>query len=159
MTCVILVVSCDWKCKYIFKFHERYYAWKGSNQVYVWWVRFLKDDRNRVRDIEKAHINHRKNYVMNFYLGHFLQIWHSVSAHWWQVNIVSSNVLVPSGNKPLPAPLDTNYIWYKNMNSWLTKFFRGNKNIHLRFMSFFHIDMTQVIEILPQVRQGHTYST
>ena len=32
------------------------------------------------------------------------------------------------------------------------KFFRGNKNIYLYFMSFFHIDMTQVVEILPQVR-------
>ena len=39
------------------------------------------------------------------------------------------------------------------------KFFRGNKNIYLHFMSFLHIDMTQVVEILPQVRQELTYST
>ena len=39
------------------------------------------------------------------------------------------------------------------------KFFRGNKNIYLHFMSFLHIDMMQVVEILPQVRPGHTYST
>ena len=38
------------------------------------------------------------------------------------------------------------------------KFFRGNKNIYLRFMSFLHIDMTQVVEILPQVRQELAYS-
>ena len=37
--------------------------------------------------------------------------------------------------------------------------FRGNKNIYLHFMPFLHIDMTQVVEILPQVRPGYTYST
>ena len=39
------------------------------------------------------------------------------------------------------------------------KFCRGNMNIYLHFMSFPHIDMTQVVEIFPQVRQGHSYST
>ena len=37
--------------------------------------------------------------------------------------------------------------------------FSGNKNIYLHFMSFLHIDMTQVVEILLQVRQELTYST
>ena len=32
------------------------------------------------------------------------------------------------------------------------KFFRGNKNMYLHFRSLFHTDMTQVVEILPQVR-------
>ena len=31
--------------------------------------------------------------------------------------------------------------------------------MYLHFMSFLHIDMVQVVEILPQVRQGPTYST
>ena len=31
--------------------------------------------------------------------------------------------------------------------------------MYLHFMSFLRIDMTQVAEILSQVRQGHTYST
>ena len=39
------------------------------------------------------------------------------------------------------------------------KFFRGNKNIYLHFMSFPYIDITQVVEILPQVRQVLTHST
>ena len=39
------------------------------------------------------------------------------------------------------------------------KFFWENKNIYLHFMSFLHIDMTQVVEILPQVRQELYYST
>ena len=38
-------------------------------------------------------------------------------------------------------------------------FFGANKNIYLHFMSFLHIDMTQVVEILPQVRQELPYST
>ena len=39
------------------------------------------------------------------------------------------------------------------------KFLRGNKNLLLHFVSFLHIDMTQVVEILPEVRQELTYST
>ena len=32
------------------------------------------------------------------------------------------------------------------------KFFRGNIYIYLHFVSFLHINMTQVVEILPQIR-------
>ena len=39
------------------------------------------------------------------------------------------------------------------INLLRAKFFKGNKNIYLPFMSFLHIDMMQVVEILPQVRQ------
>ena len=35
----------------------------------------------------------------------------------------------------------------------------GNKNIDLHFMWFLHIDITKLLEIFPQVRQGPTYST
>ena len=37
--------------------------------------------------------------------------------------------------------------------------FSEEHNIYLHFISFLHNDMTQVVEILPQVRQGPTYST
>ena len=39
------------------------------------------------------------------------------------------------------------------------KICRGNINIYLHFVSFLHIDTTQVVEILPQIRQEPTYST
>ena len=39
-----------------------------------------------------------------------------------------------------------------------SKLFWGNINIYLHFMSLLHIDMTQVVEILPCVRQGPTCS-
>ena len=39
------------------------------------------------------------------------------------------------------------------------KFFRGNVNIYLHFVSFLHVDVTQVVEILPQIRQEPIYST
>ena len=45
------------------------------------------------------------------------------------------------------------------LNSLHAKFFRGNINLYLHFMSFLHIDKTQVVEILPQIRQGPTHST
>ena len=31
--------------------------------------------------------------------------------------------------------------------------------MYLHFVSFLHIDKTQEVEIFPQVRPGHTYST
>ena len=39
------------------------------------------------------------------------------------------------------------------------QFFRWNINIYSHFVSFLHIDMTQVVEIFPQIRQEPTYST
>ena len=46
-----------------------------------------------------------------------------------------------------------------SINPLRAKFFRGNINKYLHFVSFLHIDMTQVDEILPQIRQESTYST
>ena len=42
---------------------------------------------------------------------------------------------------------------------YMLNLFRGNNNIYLHFMSFLHIDMTQIVEILPQVRPWYTYHT
>ena len=38
------------------------------------------------------------------------------------------------------------------------KFFCGNINIYVHIMPFFHIDLTQVLKTLPQVREGPIYS-
>ena len=71
---------------------------------------------------------------------------------------------------------NTIYIWIKTPILWATKdcppsalsmsinplrakFFRENRNIYLHFVSFLHIDTTQVVEILPQIRQEPTYCT
>ena len=45
------------------------------------------------------------------------------------------------------------------INPLRAKFFRGNINIYLHFVSFLRIDTTHVVEILPQIRQEPTYST
>ena len=42
---------------------------------------------------------------------------------------------------------------------YVLNFSEGTKNLYLHFMSFLHIGMAEVVEILPQVRQGPTYST
>ena len=55
------------------------------------------------------------------------------------------------GAWPIPVALH-------NINPLHAKIFGGNKNIYLHFMSFFHIDMTQVVGIVPQVRQGPAHS-
>ena len=46
-----------------------------------------------------------------------------------------------------------------HFNPLRAKFLRGNINIYLHFVSFLHIDTTQVVEIFPQIRQEPTYST
>ena len=45
------------------------------------------------------------------------------------------------------------------INPLRAKFFRGNINIYLHFVLFLHIDTTQVVEILPEIRQEPTYPT
>ena len=45
------------------------------------------------------------------------------------------------------------------VNPLRAKLFKGNINIHLHFVSFLHIDTTQVVEILPQIRQEPAYCT
>ena len=51
-------------------------------------------------------------------------------------------------------------LWlFSNLNPLRAKFFRGNINIYLHLVSFLHIHMTQVVEILPQIREEPTYST
>ena len=49
----------------------------------------------------------------------------------------------------------------EDANSLRAKFFTGNINMYLHFMSFLHIDMPKipVIEILPRIRPGLTYFT
>ena len=46
-----------------------------------------------------------------------------------------------------------------SINPLRAKFFRGNINIYLHFVSFIYIDATQVVEILSQIKQEPTYST
>ena len=48
---------------------------------------------------------------------------------------------------------------YTTLNYLRAKFCRGNINTYLHFMSLLHIDRIQVLKILPQVREGPTYST
>ena len=40
-----------------------------------------------------------------------------------------------------------------SLNPLRANFFRGNINIYLHFVSFLHIDATQVVEILSQMKQ------
>ena len=47
----------------------------------------------------------------------------------------------------------------KNVYPLRAKFYRGNINIYLHFVSFLYIDMTHVAKILPKIRQEPTYST
>ena len=67
--------------------------------------------------------------------------WQGISSH--DIDLVLLEYSVPRtwGINPLHA-----------------KLFWGNINIYLHFMSFLHIDLTQVLKTLPRVREEPTYS-
>ena len=48
------------------------------------------------------------------------------------------------------GPLSVNAFEQRFISPLCAKFFRGNINIYLQFVSFLHIDTAQVVEILPQ---------
>ena len=48
---------------------------------------------------------------------------------------------------------------FEAINPLRAKFFRGNINIYLHFVSFLHTDTTQVVEIFPRERHEPPYST
>ena len=48
-------------------------------------------------------------------------------------------------------------LWKDSLILYVLNFCRGNINIYLHFMSLLHIDMTQVLMIIPQVRPGSAY--
>ena len=60
---------------------------------------------------------------------------------------------------PLTGALWSIEHYLSQPNPLPAKLFRGNINIYLHFVSFLHIDMTQVVEIFSKVRQGSTYPT
>ena len=51
--------------------------------------------------------------------------------------------------------------WCKlwDLNHLRAKFVRESINKYLYFVSYLHIDTTQVVEIFPQIQQEPTYST
>ena len=58
----------------------------------------------------------------------------------------SINIYLHESNTSLSFDV---YIYMLCLNPLRAKFFRGNINIYLHFMSLLHIDMTQVLKILP----------
>ena len=84
--------------------------------------------------------------------------WKTMTSLNYRVNILAVVVLLCLGIIPnciyliLPGPLT----W---INPLRAKFFRGNINIYLHFMSLLPIDMAHVFKFHPQVRPGPTYST
>ena len=69
--------------------------------------------------------------------------------------------LILNGNKEMNVVLNGKINEYlcPRLDPLRVNFFKGNRYIYLHFMSSLHTDMTQADEILPQVRQGPSYST
>ena len=81
---------------------------------------------------------------------------------WWPLRLQEKGYSSKHGGstkngKGLILPVVHSYIFNDNINPLRAKFFRENINIYLHFVSFIHIDRTQVLKIL-QVRETPTYS-
>ena len=99
----------------------------------------------------------------------------SVWSPWWfsiySVRIQMALSYCPITVSQVPRPLctsrlfqthegccNTRYLPKLILTFYVLNFSEGNINIYLHFVSSLHIDMTQVLKILPQVRPGPTYS-
>ena len=77
-------------------------------------------------------------------------------------------ITTDTDDKALPSNQDTELVSTEyatfgtrgvSFNPLRAKFYRGNINIYLHFVSFLHIVAAQVVEILLQIKQEPTYST
>ena len=105
--------------------------------------------------------DHFKRTLIARFMGPTITIFLPVGPRWapcWPMNFA---IWVYSGTKKMVivSELSMDNIQWDDINPLRDKFVRGNKNVYLRFMSSFHIDMTKVVEIFRQVRQEFTYFT
>ena len=88
------------------------------------------------------------------------RIWGNIDIHKHEIVKLYVQPAINRQRKCL-GTLDSKYmekvltLYVLNVNPLCAKFFRGyiNINIYLHFMSFLYIDLTQVLKILPQVRE------
>ena len=80
-------------------------------------------------------------------------LWKTRTCLCYTMNTMAADVLAPCVPQFSPyASFSSSSVNMSLFNPLHAKFFRVNINIYLHFMSFLHIDMTQVLKILTQVR-------
>ena len=76
-----------------------------------------------------------------------------------RAQVITCNIITNIGNQRICSPTALSLeqkitvAMLFSVNPLHAKFFRGNENIYLHFMSFIHIDLTQVLKMFPQVRE------
>ena len=75
------------------------------------------------------------------------------------VTMASQWVKVAPSSTDILLLLEYSSFSITKVNSLHAKFFRGNINMYLHFVSFIHTDMPKIIEVLPRIRAGLTYFT
>ena len=124
----------------------------GMKNNYCLWSKLLKS-----RSTKGYWVRSTKGYMsVSIWITSSLTFCSTACSNWWQRKHGTSVLLalyevIPSVTGGFPSQ--------KSINPLRAKFFRGNINIYLHFMSLLHIDMTQVFKLLPQVRPGLEYST
>ena len=111
--------------------------------------------------------NKGRNYIMD--VIHYAEMCWMVEYHfvcnfpwknfWFKTRCMKFKLCMPRDYWPGREKISLLHSQKVILTPLRAKFFRGNINIYLHFMSLLHIDMTQVRKILPQVRPGPTYST
>ena len=99
-----------------------------------------------------------KSWQVCDWLAKWLIVLGFMDLRWPRVYRRSNVGLVRFGRVTLYRIIDLGHCW---LTLYVLNFCRGSINIYmyLHFVLFLHIDTTQVVEILPQIRQEPTYST
>ena len=156
-------------------FHNWFRQWLGTNQatshhLNQWWYSTLTHI-SITRPQWVNMLNFSKYYKRYIHiLNHILDLaWYKYMKLTLEQQYMSNaadampaNALATLGTSALTSiALTPKYSTSRitRVNPLHAKSFRGNINIYLHFVSFLHIDMTQVVEIPPQMRQEPTYST
>ena len=130
--------------KFYFLFFQNYHL--TQHMVMLWnsnaWLVLCKG--NSWWQIDSPHKGPVTWIFYDFFVGCWNKMLEKESSCWWfETTWLLCAVIV---------------MWTLHVNHLCAKFFRGNINMYLHFMSFLDIDLTQVLKILPQVREGLTYS-
>ena len=138
------VVNKSHKCKYTFIFHLFYSRKRETNKHYGRFTNLCLFWNNMVQSVQIP--THGSKFPICY-----------------RIKTISSHDLARQGARTsivivLCYRCSTDSNPTSRIDPVCAKFFRRNRNIYFHFMSFFHIDMVEVDEIIPQVRQELTYS-
>ena len=97
----------------VLKFENVDWQWMGE-EIYLWWCIRVIPFNSLTPMGWCCNLKLIKDSYLVLFLWNCLQV-NATRSHWWVVSIGSGNGLVPSGNKPLPEPMNVDPdLWHQS---------------------------------------------